>query len=217
MASDEVIERVGWAVRANGFVDMDVIYPDQCLAEDEADSLVDSGRTAQPVEIHAAPEGYVARLLADRDRLLEREKHFAAALGVADGGRYRNDWDARIEALLADRDRLRDLVDRLKLEAQIHAGEARCQTATVHECYQAASGATGERGTWHGANPVRERIEALEADRDRMRDALKRWKELLTSDHVRIQTNDIGHDLAVSQLMEDTDRALNPNENEEEA
>lgn len=42
--------------------------------------------------------------IAERDRLREREAHFAKVLGVGDGGQYRNDWDSRIEALIAERD-----------------------------------------------------------------------------------------------------------------
>jgi hypothetical protein len=38
--------------------------------------------------------------MAERDRLLDRERHFAEVLGVADGGQYRADWDARIRAVL---------------------------------------------------------------------------------------------------------------------
>ena len=38
------------------------------------------------------------------------------------------------------------LCERLKLEAEQHAQEARTQRTTVQECYQAATGATGEPG-----------------------------------------------------------------------
>jgi hypothetical protein len=61
------------------------------------------------------------------------------------------------------------LVDRLRLEAQTHAGEARCHKATVHEAYQAVTGATGEPGNWHGAGPIKElahHAERLAADLD---------------------------------------------------
>jgi hypothetical protein len=46
--------------------------------------------------------------IAERDRLREREAHFAKVLGVTDGGEYRNDWDSRIEALIAERDAARE-------------------------------------------------------------------------------------------------------------
>lgn len=41
------------------------------------------------------------------ERMQERERHFAKVLGVADGGQYRADWDARITALVAERDAAR--------------------------------------------------------------------------------------------------------------
>jgi len=66
-----------------------------------------------------------------------------------------------------------DLVERLKLEAQGHAQEARTANATIYEIYQVISGATGEPGNWHGAQPVRDYVEktaahiqALTAERD---------------------------------------------------
>jgi hypothetical protein len=50
------------------------------------------------------------------------------------------------------------LAERLKLEAQIHAGEARGANAAIAEIYQLCTGATGEPGNWHGAEPVRKLI-----------------------------------------------------------
>ena len=46
--------------------------------------------------------------------------------------------------------------DALTQQAQIWKQEAETQKATVHECYQVCTGATGEPGDWNGANPVRE-------------------------------------------------------------
>ena len=45
---------------------------------------------------------------AERDALRDREKHFASVLSVADGGQYRNDWDAAIRRVVAERDALRE-------------------------------------------------------------------------------------------------------------
>jgi chromosome segregation ATPase len=81
------------------------------------------------------------------------------------------------ERLKEDRDEARALFERVKLEAQIHSGEARTHKSTVHECYQAASGATGEPGNWHGAQPVRDRITSLSAENERLRKALENWQE----------------------------------------
>ena len=56
-----------------------------------------------------------------------------------------------------------NLEDRLKLEAQIQAQEARSQRATVREIYQAVTGRTGEPGDWHGSQPVLALIEERDA------------------------------------------------------
>lgn len=58
-------------------------------------------------------------------------------------------------------ERLEIANERLKMEARCHAMEARSQRSVVHECYQAATGATGEPGDWNGAKPVREAFEQL--------------------------------------------------------
>jgi len=55
------------------------------------------------------------------------------------------------------------LSERLKLEAQAHAQEARTQKATVHEIYQAIG---AQKGDWNGARPVIDYIERLKADSD---------------------------------------------------
>jgi hypothetical protein len=55
--------------------------------------------------LHLASDELV-RLAGEVARLKEREAHFASVLGVADGGRYRADWDGRLEAVIAERDRL---------------------------------------------------------------------------------------------------------------
>ena len=71
----------------------------------------------------------------------------------------------------ADRiEKLEALCGSLQLEAEIWAQEARTQKHTVHECYQAVTGATGEPGDWNGARPVVERIEALEAENASLRE-----------------------------------------------
>lgn len=67
-------------------------------------------------------------------------------------------------AILALLDRVAEaeaLAERLKLEAQVHAQEARTANSTIYEIYQAVSGATGEPGNWNGAQPVIKRINEL--------------------------------------------------------
>lgn len=68
--------------------------------------------------------------------------------------RERNAAEARAEAAEA-------LSERLKLEAQGHAMEARTANSTIAEIYQVVTGSTGEPGNWHGAAPVRAAFEAL--------------------------------------------------------
>lgn len=85
------------------------------------------------------------------------------------------------EAMRAQRDEAGALADRLKLEAQIHAGEARTANSTIYEIYRIVSGATGERGNWHGAQPVRTYVAALQAQITRLREALKPFADACIS------------------------------------
>lgn len=62
--------------------------------------------------------------------------------------------------------------DHLKLQAETHAQEARTAKATIHEIYQLCTGATGEPGSWNGAEPVRQllkRAQRVEAGCERLR------------------------------------------------
>lgn len=67
---------------------------------------------------------------------------------------------AALQARVAE---LETTSENLKLQAQIHAQEARTANATIAKIYQCVTGATGEPGNWHGAEPVRRRIAELEA------------------------------------------------------
>ena len=71
-------------------------------------------------------------------------------------------------------EQLEALCEKLRMEAEAWAQEARTQKSTVQECYQAATGSTGEPGDWNGARPVVERIKALEAENEKLREALQR-------------------------------------------
>ena len=71
-----------------------------------------------------------------------------------------------------------DLIERLKLEAKFHAQEARTANATIAEIYQLCTGATGEPGNWHGAEPVRRHIESLEAQLQECRKDAARYRWL---------------------------------------
>lgn len=48
----------------------------------------------------------------------DREEHFARVLMVSDGGQYRADWDSRIRAIIAERDRA--IGDAKRLEHELH-------------------------------------------------------------------------------------------------
>ena len=78
-----------------------------------------------------------------------------------------------------------DLEERLKLEAQIQAQEARSHRATVREIYQAITGRTGEPGDWNGAKPVLALIE----ERDRLRARVDALTGLLSQRDDLIQDN----------------------------
>ena len=69
-----------------------------------------------------ALEARAEKAEAERDALRDREKHFASVLSVADGGQYRNDWDAAIRRVVAERDALRAAINR--------AGALACQRAS---------------------------------------------------------------------------------------
>lgn len=101
--------------------------------------------------------------------------------------------DAALDAQAARVKELEALCDRLKLEAQMHSGEARAHKSTVHECYQAASGATGEPGNWHGATPVRDRIATLEAQLEAFREAAVPFADIVE--------HDIGHEEADQDIF----------------
>lgn len=67
-----------------------------------------------------------------------------------------------LEELQRENAALRDLGERLKNEAKMHAQEARTANSIIAEINQCVSGATGEAGNWHGAEPVKKRIAELE-------------------------------------------------------
>lgn len=82
-----------------------------------------------------------------------------------------------LEASHADLVRLKQERDALKLEAQIHAGEARAANSTIYEIYQVLSGSTGEPGTWNGAEPARQFVAAAQERIAELEGALKPFAE----------------------------------------
>lgn len=77
------------------------------------------------------------------------------------------------EALQQQLTQVKEERDRLKLEAQGWAQEARTQTAIVHEIYQAVTDGSGEPGNWHGAQPVRDKLAELNAENTRLTELVK--------------------------------------------
>lgn len=67
---------------------------------------------------------------------------------------------------------LRKLVERLKMEAQSHAMEARGANHTIAQIYQLVTQARGEPGNWNGAVPVADELGRLRAAAKRAKGAL---------------------------------------------
>ena len=105
------------------------------------------------------------RVLLDALDAAEAERDEARAALTDDTG---EPWADRAERHMRER-------DALLMEAQIHAQEARTANSTVNECYQVATGATGESGNWHGAEPIRK----LAAERDALRVRVTNLEEAL--------------------------------------
>lgn len=89
------------------------------------------------------------------------------------------------------------LIDSLILAAQTHAQEARTANATIYEIYQYVSGSTGEPGNWHGAQPVRDAFEKLQAQLD---EAINGWKESVKAfDDIEKELEDTQAQLATAR------------------
>ena len=104
-------------------------------------------------------------------RIAELETKYAEA------ARWNGDYTEALSYERAKRKSAEAERDRLKMEAQIHAQEARTQRATVHEIYQLCTGSTGEPGDWHGAEPVRALVAELDRLRAELSDTLFLYKE----------------------------------------
>lgn len=111
---------------------------------------------------------------------------------------------AKQEARIAEMEALND---RLLLEAQCHAMEARGANATIHDAYQAVTEGKGEPGNWNGAVPIkdelarlRDRLTASEAVREKLREALTNALAsglpdiVAASARAALTTNEVHHD-----------------------
>lgn len=74
-----------------------------------------------------------------------------------------NTGDELVAKLTEERDSWRRVAERCKSEAEGHAMEARTANSTIYEIYQVLSGAKGEPGNWHGAEPARQYVAKAEA------------------------------------------------------
>jgi hypothetical protein len=92
--------------------------------------------------------------------LVEHLRTMAAMLRLGEGVSLASEVGL-LESAATEIKRQRNLVDRLRTEAQTHSGEARTANSSLHEAYQAASGSRGEPGNWNGANPIKDEIERL--------------------------------------------------------
>ena len=109
----------------------------------------------------------LATVTAERDRLLERERHFASVLSVADGGKYRSDWDGAISRVLKELDEAREKSRVLADRAQVYILE-RDRARTESEAALDEAICLAEEAV---------HLEALRDNADRDRDAaLSNWK-----------------------------------------
>ena len=119
------------------------------LARQQARTIaIDAASQVNDNEDARCVETLVEKLVTDRILSLAAERDAAVA---------------RCAVLERERDAFRNLFERVKNEAICHAMEARGANATIQKAYQAASGATGERGNWNGALPIIEALHALKA------------------------------------------------------
>lgn len=89
------------------------------------------------------------------------------------------------EALKRRAEAAEALAERMRQEAQAHAMEVRTANSTIYEIYQVVSGGKGEPGNWHGAEPVRAKLEALQRENAELREALKPFARHKTADGLR--------------------------------
>lgn len=148
----------------------------QCVAS------ITAGEVSALIDRLEAAEREIDRL-HDEDRKTRNAMGERFTLVPPDGGDVKT-WEAAekmhatLEEAERERDEARSLCETLKMHASCHAMEARGANATIHEAYQAVTGATGEPGNWNGARPIKE---ALAAERSRA--------ELAESRLVKAQTD----------------------------
>jgi len=91
--------------------------------------------------------------------------------------------DVRLASAEERAERAEALAERLKQEAVIHAQEARTANSTIAEIYRVVSEGKGEPGSWNGAEPVRQKFDALKAENEKLREALTRLVRVYEAEH----------------------------------
>lgn len=122
-------------------------------------------------------EGATMTKQSDTPRTDENEnKQFCRECGGRIDAEFARQLERELTALRAENEGLREKLEAAeakyeacKLEAQIHAQEARTANSTIAEIYQEVTGSTGEPGNWNGARPVIEKLETAERELDALR------------------------------------------------
>lgn len=68
-----------------------------------------------------------------------------------------------LQAREEENEKLRSQRDALRQQSEVWALEARAHKSSLHEAYQAITGATGEPGNWNGAKPIIEHVTTLQS------------------------------------------------------
>lgn len=117
-----------------------------------------------PNEVAEQIELTSAYLIAKSKSEADQGNREAALKNEVAAQMLRDLWERNAE-LRIHKERMERSAEACEQQARIHAQEARTANTTIGEIYQLCSGATGERGNWNGADPVRRVI----AERDQLR------------------------------------------------
>ncbi len=90
-----------------------------------------------------------------------------------------------LQAREEENEKLRSQRDALRQQSEVWALEARAHKSSLHEAYQAITGATGEPGNWNGAKPIIEHVTTLQSALAEALGALELVASLDGEDHAR--------------------------------
>ena len=91
-----------------------------------------------------------------------------------------------LQAREEENEKLRSQRDALRQQSEVWALEARAHKSSLHEAYQAITGATGEPGNWNGAKPIIEHVTTLQSALAEALGALGKVAALDGEDHKRL-------------------------------